>query len=177
MMRTSFLFFIFILLFQTANFGQSQEEFIPKFRKSKKTTHKIKKGQNQTFGYLVVLENRQDRQSGTIELPIYIFESRSDNPTKDSIIYTVGGPGSTSMPTAHYMNYYQYLDDRDFILVEQRENYYENHIQIFQNGPMQFMNPISHISTATITINFSRKLHKHAEIDSKEKEQILFSGQ
>jgi carboxypeptidase C (cathepsin A) len=74
------------------------------------------------------LENRQDRQSVTIELPIYIFESRSDNPTKDSIIYTVGGPGSTSMPTAHYMTYYQYLDDRDFILVEQRGNYYENHI-------------------------------------------------
>lgn len=107
-----------------AAFGQSQQEFIPKFRNSKKTTHKVKKGQNYTFGYLEVLENRKKPESGTIKIPIYIFKSRSDNPKQDPIIYTVGGPGSTTMPTAQYMNYYQYLDDRDFILVEQRGNYY-----------------------------------------------------
>ncbi|MCA0133242.1 alpha/beta fold hydrolase [Winogradskyella alexanderae] len=118
------LIFIFCLLIYTNTFGQSKSDFQPKFKESKKTTHKIKKGQKYTFGYLEVQENRQDPKSRTIEIPVYIFKSRSENPEKDPIIYTVGGPGSTTMPTAQYMNYYKYLDDRDFILVEQRGNYY-----------------------------------------------------
>lgn len=123
-MTTKRLIFILSLLIFTNIFGQSKSDFQPKFKESKKTTHKIKKGQKYTFGYLEVLENRQDPNSRTIEIPVYIFKSRSENPKKDPIIYTVGGPGSTTMPTAQYMNYYKYLDDRDFILVEQRGNYY-----------------------------------------------------
>jgi pimeloyl-ACP methyl ester carboxylesterase len=101
-----------------------QQEFVPSFTVVKKTTHKIQKGQDYTFGYLQVLENRQNPNSRIIEVPVYIFKSRSDNPQKDPIIYTVGGPGSTTMPSAQYMKYYRYLDDRDFILIEQRGNYY-----------------------------------------------------
>lgn len=112
------------LLISSNSFGQYKAHFQPKFKESKKTTHKIKEGQNYTFGYLEVLENRQDPNSRTIEIPVYIFKSRGENPKKDPIIYTVGGPGSTTMPTAQYMKYYKYLDDRDFILVEQRGNYY-----------------------------------------------------
>ncbi len=99
-------------------------EFVPTFSVSKKTTHKIPDGQDYTFGYLEVLENRNKANSNKIKLPVYIFKSRSQNPKRDPIIYTVGGPGSTTMPSAQYMNYYKYLDDRDFILVEQRGNYY-----------------------------------------------------
>ncbi|MGS2727534.1 alpha/beta hydrolase [Psychroserpens sp. BH13MA-6] len=105
-------------------FGQTTTNYSPKFIESKKTTHKIKKGQEYTFGYLEVLENREETNSGTIQIPVYVFKSRSNNAKKDPIIYTVGGPGSTTMPTAQYMNYYKYLDERDFILVEQRGNYY-----------------------------------------------------
>ncbi len=115
---------IFSLLFYSNSFGQTKASFKPNFKKSKRTTHKIKKEQKYTFGYLEVLENRQDRNSRTIEIPIYIFKSRSENPKKDPIVYTVGGPGYTTMPSAQFMNYYKYLDDRDFILVEQRGNYY-----------------------------------------------------
>ena len=100
------------------------QPFEPTFSISQKTTHKIRKNQAYTFGYLKVPENRQNPQSKTIKLPVYIFKSRSKNPKKDPIIYTVGGPGSTTMPSAQYMNYYKYLDDRDFILIEQRGNYY-----------------------------------------------------
>ena len=122
----TFKHLIFVLsLFICLNvFGQSIADFEPKFKKSQKTTHKIKKAQKYIFGYLEVLENRKDPNSKTIEIPVYIFKSRSENPKKDPIIYTVGGPGSTTMPSAQYMNYYKYLDDRDFILVEQRGNYY-----------------------------------------------------
>ena len=106
--------------------AQLKTGFEPKFKTSDVTTHKINGDQEYTFGYLEVLENREDPFSRTIEIPIYIFKSRSNNPKRDPIIYTVGGPGSTTMPTAQYMNYYKYLDDRDFILVEQRGNYYAN---------------------------------------------------
>lgn len=103
---------------------KSQQSFTPVFKKSKKSTHKIPEGQQYTFGYLEVPENRTNPNGRTIEVPVYIFKSRSPNPKPDPIIYTVGGPGSSTMPSAPYMNSYKYLDDRDFILIEQRGNYY-----------------------------------------------------
>lgn len=105
-------------------FGQTKTTFEPKFKESKKTTHKIKKGQQYTFGYLEVLENRQNPKSGTIKIPVYIFKSRSNNPKPDPVLYTVGGPGYTSMRASQYMAYYRYLDDRDLILFEQRGTQY-----------------------------------------------------
>lgn len=100
------------------------QEFVPTFKISKTPTHKIPKGQDYIFGYLEVLENRKTKGSRSIQLPVYIFKSRHPNPKKDPIIYTVGGPGATTMPSAQYMRSYQYLDDRDLILIEQRGNYY-----------------------------------------------------
>ncbi len=123
-MKTFFLLLLAVSLGTNVSFNQSISNFKPTFKKSKKTTHKIPKGQKYTFGYLEVLENRNNPDSKTIEIPVYIFKSRSENPKPDPIIYTVGGPGSTTMPSAQYMEYYKYLDDRDFILVEQRGNYY-----------------------------------------------------
>ena len=105
-------------------FGQNTNTFSPKFKISKKTTHKIKKDQEYTFGYLEVLENRDKPNGATIKLPVYIFKSRSNNPKPDPILYTVGGPGYTSMLASQYMQYYKYLDDRDFILFEQRGTQY-----------------------------------------------------
>ena len=115
------LTFIFIL---SSCVGQTTNSFVPTFTESKETTHKIPDGQDFTFGYLEVLENRSHPSGKTIKFPVYIFKSRNSNPKNDPIIYTVGGPGSTTMPSAQYMNYYKYLDDRDFILIEQRGNYY-----------------------------------------------------
>lgn len=124
--KFKYLSLITFLILCSKIFGQTNSDFQPKFKESKKTTHKIRDGQEFTFGYLEVLENRQNPNSRRIVIPVYIFKSRSNNPKKDPIIYTVGGPGSTTMPSAQYMNYYKYLDDRDFILVEQRGNYYAN---------------------------------------------------
>ncbi|WP_296700925.1 alpha/beta hydrolase [Algoriphagus sp.] len=111
-------------LFFEPSHTETAKEFIPTFSISQNPTHSIPKGQEYTFGYLEVLENRSSNSQKTIKIPVYIFKSRNPNPKKDPIIYTVGGPGSTTMPSAQYMNSYQYLDDRDFILVEQRGNYY-----------------------------------------------------
>ncbi len=95
-----------------------------RFIEKKKGPVDIPEGQSYRFGYLEVPENRQNPNSNRIQLPVYIFKSRNPNPQPDPIIYTVGGPGYSTMPSARYMEYYQYLDDRDFILIEQRGNYY-----------------------------------------------------
>lgn len=102
----------------------AQEKEVPRFVPSQQSLFPIDSAQAYTFGYLEVPENRSDLTGRTIQLPVYIFKSRSDTPQKDPIIYTVGGPGSTTMPSAQYMAYYRYLDDRDVMLVEQRGTYY-----------------------------------------------------
>ena len=112
------------LLFFFNSFGQVIKDFEPNFRKSTETTHKIPKGQNYTFGYLEVLENRENPSGNKIKLPVYIFKSRSKTPKSDPVLYTVGGPGYTSMRASKFMKYYKYLDDRDFILFEQRGTQY-----------------------------------------------------
>ena len=124
-MKSHFYLIIIIgVLISCKSIQKPATAFVPTFSVSKNTTHKIPDGQDYTFGYLEVLENRNNTNGRTIKFPVYIFKSRSKNPKKDPIIYTVGGPGSTTMPSAQYMDYYNYLDDRDFILVEQRGNYY-----------------------------------------------------
>ena len=115
---------LLFMVFTSHIFAQKTSDFVPRFQKSSTPPNKIPPNQTYTFGYLEVPENRSDPNSQTIKLPVYIFKSRNPNPPKDPIIYTVGGPGSTTMSSAPYMNYYQYLDDRDFILFEQRGNYY-----------------------------------------------------
>ena len=96
----------------------------PRFTVSENPVVSIAKDQEYIFGYLEVPENRNRPASGTISLPVYIFKSRSAHPQPDPIIYTVGGPGSSTMPSAQYMKYYQYLNQRDFILIEQRGTRY-----------------------------------------------------
>jgi pimeloyl-ACP methyl ester carboxylesterase len=116
--------FLVLSLFNCFPSKKGTQNFTPSFTESNKTTHKIPKGQAYTFGYLEVLENRSRPNSKTIKIPVYHFKSRSENPRPDPVIYTVGGPGATTMPSAQYMKFYQYLDDRDFILVEQRGNFF-----------------------------------------------------
>ena len=86
-----------IFLVGCQNKGESKK---PRLRFSQKTTHNIKEDQRYEFGYLEVPENRNDPNSKFIEIPFYIFKSRNDDPKKDPIIYTVGGPGETTMPSA-----------------------------------------------------------------------------
>ncbi len=118
------LLLLLFLLFSNLCRSQVSKDYESAFIPSDSTTHVIPQGQEFTFGYLEVPENRKMPASNTIKLPVYIFKSRSVHPQPDPIIYTVGGPGYTSMNAAQYMKYYQYLDDRDFILFEQRGTQY-----------------------------------------------------
>ena len=116
----SYILFLGLLALVFTASGQ----YTPHFRTSKKEVVKIPKDIPYTFGYLEVPENREKPNGVTIKLPVYIFKSRSQSPPKDPIIYTVGGPGNSTMSSAPYARYYQYLDDRDFIFFEQRGTYY-----------------------------------------------------
>ncbi|GAB5408740.1 MAG: alpha/beta fold hydrolase [Balneolaceae bacterium] len=120
-MRLLFFFLGLIVLFLP---GKITAQITPSFTESKLVPVEVPDGQEYIFGYLEVPENRSDPNSIAIKLPVYIFKSRNEKPAPDPIIYTVGGPGSSSLSAARYMNYYQYLNDRDFILFEQRGTFY-----------------------------------------------------
>lgn len=117
-----FKILIFFIALQIPQFLEAQ--VIPSFEISLDEPVKVPEDQKYTFGFLNVPENRSDNASIGIKIPVYIFKSRNQNSNKDPIIYTVGGPGSSSMNAAQYMNYYKYLDDRDFIIFEQRGTFY-----------------------------------------------------
>ncbi len=120
MKRLLSIFFLSLLFScQTAT-----KTYSPDFVISENTLFDIPEDQEYTFGYLRVPENRKNPESRMIELPVYIFKSRSENPKPDPVIFTVGGPGNTTMRNAPYMKYYKYLDDRDLILFEQRGTTY-----------------------------------------------------
>jgi len=78
------------------------------------------------FGYLLVPENRNHPEdSKIIKLAVALLKSTSENPRKDPVLFTTGGPGVLS--TVRAANYFhkvpfitEIMKDRDFILFEQR---------------------------------------------------------
>ncbi len=75
-------------------------------------------------GYLVVPEDYDAPQAGTIRLPVIIIHSRSQNPAPDPLLYTSGGPGYSSLSSVWYFANSALVEDRDVIILEQRGNRY-----------------------------------------------------
>lgn len=75
-------------------------------------------------GYLIVPEHHDDPASATIRLPVLTIHSHSPDPQPDPILYTGGGPGSSSLPAVWHFARSPYVDDRDVIIFEQRGNLY-----------------------------------------------------
>ncbi len=123
-MRSSDYHFFSLILFLFVSFSVQAQDFTPTFTPVEKDLFEIKPKANYTFGYLEVLENRAKPNGKRIRLPVYIFKSKSPSPQKDPVLYTVGGPGYTTMTSAPYANYYRYLADRDLIFFEQRGTTY-----------------------------------------------------
>jgi pimeloyl-ACP methyl ester carboxylesterase len=80
----------------------------------------LPKGQRIDAGYLVVYEDRARPGGRTIRLPVAIVRSQSAAPAPDPVVYTAGGPGSSSLSAAQYGGAYRFTDTRDLIVVEQR---------------------------------------------------------
>ncbi len=74
-------------------------------------------------GYMEVPENRSSSGSATVRLHVAIFESTSDNPQPDPVVYLEGGPGGDALETVQYSfedNFAPFLAERDVIIFDQR---------------------------------------------------------
>lgn len=75
-------------------------------------------------GYLIVLENRKKASSKSIKLPFIIVKSKNPNKKKDPIVFTAGGPGTSSLSWANSITRTTLIRDRDCIAFEQRGTKY-----------------------------------------------------
>ncbi|HEU4472814.1 MAG TPA: alpha/beta fold hydrolase [Flavisolibacter sp.] len=96
---------------------------VPRFEDAERSVIEIPESQKMRFGYLVVWEDRSKKER-TIRLPVFILKSRGDRPKQDPVLFTSGGPGGSSLNTARFGQYYSFLNDRDFIIFEQRGTRY-----------------------------------------------------
>jgi len=71
-------------------------------------------------GVLVVPERRGVADTRAIRLPVMIFRSRLAVPAADPVLYMAGGPGGSTVAGRRSGKNVPFLDDRDFILLEQR---------------------------------------------------------
>ncbi|MES2277306.1 MAG: alpha/beta fold hydrolase [Bacteroidota bacterium] len=75
-------------------------------------------------GYLVVPENRNKKASRLIKLPFVVVESKNPNKKKDPVLFTGGGPGTSSLDWAIGITKSNIIKDRDCIVMEQRGTRY-----------------------------------------------------
>jgi pimeloyl-ACP methyl ester carboxylesterase len=96
---------------------------VPRFQPSKCPIDVPRDAQVQC-GYLVVPEDYDEPEGATIRLPVIVVRSRSPNPAPDPLLYTAGGPGSSSLPAVWWFAASDYVADRDVVILEQRGNRY-----------------------------------------------------
>ena len=73
---------------------------------------------------LTVPEDRSSQDRKTIRFPVVLFHSRSIAPKSDPVIFTEGGPGNSTIRDVRSGRATASLDDRDFIVFEQRGSTY-----------------------------------------------------
>ena len=71
-------------------------------------------------GLLIVPENRRKADTRSIRLPVMIFRSRAATPVADPVLFMPGGPGGSAVARRRSGKGIKFLDDRDFIVLEQR---------------------------------------------------------
>ncbi len=71
-------------------------------------------------GALFVPENRAKKDSRAIRLPVMIFRSRAEKPAPDPLVFMTGGPGNSNTGGRRSGKELPFLDERDFIVLEQR---------------------------------------------------------
>ncbi|RKH15096.1 alpha/beta fold hydrolase [Corallococcus sp. CA053C] len=77
-------------------------------------------GERIDCGLLVVPENRHKTDSRSILLPVMIFRSRAAKPATDPVLFMPGGPGGSAVQHRNSGKGNPFLDERDYILLEQR---------------------------------------------------------
>jgi pimeloyl-ACP methyl ester carboxylesterase len=80
----------------------------------------VEPGERIDCGALFVPENRVRPGSRTLRLPVMIFHSRSIAPAPDPLLFMSGGPGNSTVANRRTGKGNAFLDERDYILLEQR---------------------------------------------------------
>jgi hypothetical protein len=82
----------------------SAEGVVPRFEPVPRDSFPVELAKDQRIdtGYLVVDEDRARPGGRTIRLPVAILRSQSATPAPDPVVYTAGGPGSSSLSAAQY---------------------------------------------------------------------------
>ncbi len=118
----TFLFLAFSFLVFSQN-SESSTNQIPRIERGNCVVA-IPSNEKPDCGYLVVFEDRRTNKGRTIRLPFIVMKSASATPLPDPILYTGGGPGSSSLGQVRNRGYIPYLKTRDYILFEQRGTKY-----------------------------------------------------
>jgi hypothetical protein len=84
----------------------------------------VSAGERVECKWLVVRENRDLPNGGTIRLPIVIFKSVNGSAKADPVLFIEGGPGHSTVAQIRSMRGSPILNDRDFIAFEQRGTQY-----------------------------------------------------
>ncbi|MBX3064418.1 MAG: alpha/beta fold hydrolase [Anaerolineae bacterium] len=71
-------------------------------------------------GYLLVPEDRQSQETGTIRVAVAIAHSFADQPKRDPVVYLHGGPSSSLLWRSAWWAWSPFRADRDVILIDQR---------------------------------------------------------
>ncbi|MEO7794245.1 MAG: alpha/beta hydrolase [Thermoanaerobaculia bacterium] len=80
----------------------------------------VEPGERIDCGALFVPENRARPGSRTLRLPVMIFRSPSASPAPDPLLFMSGGPGNSTVANRRSGKGNPFLDQRDYILLEQR---------------------------------------------------------
>lgn len=99
----------------------SAETPCPRIEWSELPAAVVDKAPDLRTGYLVVPERRFPTPSQRmVRLPFIIMKTRSATPQPDPVLFTAGGPGSSSLRAARNRQRNPLLDERDVVLFEQR---------------------------------------------------------
>lgn len=124
-----FTFFLLLFIFNIPTFSQyskanlAKKDQMPRIERGECAVP-IPPNEKPDCGYLIVYEDRRTNKGRKIRLPFIVMKSASATPLPDPIIYTGGGPGSSSLGQVRNRNYIPYLKNRDYILFEQRGTKY-----------------------------------------------------
>jgi pimeloyl-ACP methyl ester carboxylesterase len=116
------LLILFLMACLVAGCGGAGETTVPRFE-SAECQFEIPQGQTCECGYLIVPEDRSQPDGPTIRLHVAIFESYSENPAPDPIVYLEGGPGGNALevvPLVFNERFASFLTNRDLIMFDQR---------------------------------------------------------
>ncbi len=109
----------FLLAAPSAAAPQTSPLAVPRFERAPCVVD-VAPGERIDCGVLIVPENREKPHSRSIRLPAMIFRSRAGAPAADPLVFVTGGPGNSNVAGRRSGAGIPFLDERDYIVMEQR---------------------------------------------------------